>query len=234
MASIRENKKKGGGISYTFTACLGRDRQGKQIRQYTTWVPPKGMSLNKARKEAEKQALLWEQNMKEAFEFKSTPVPQTIAERTDDFVEFVEKVWFPLRVSGNDRKAKTIQFYEGTTKTINAYFEGRTLQEITALDIEKYLVYLRTEYKSRYGRPLAPKTIHHHYGTLNLILNYAEKQELITKNPMIKVDAPKKKRKKVDALTQEQAKDFFKEIENCPLDFRFFALPNSSSISSIV
>lgn len=220
MASVKEKRKGEKIVSYRFSVCLGRDENGVQIRETKTWKPPKSMTPNKARKEAEKQAVLWEQSLKDAVEPKPITAQPTVETREDDFVEFVEKVWFPLRVSGNDRKAKTIQFYEGTTKMINAYFAGRTLQEITALDIEKYLVYLRTEYKSRYGKPLAHKTIHHHYGTLNLIFNYAEKQELITKNPMVKVDAPKKKRKKVDAFTQEQAKDFFKEIENCPLDFR--------------
>lgn len=217
MASIKEYRKDSKSISFYFTTCLGRDSQGKQIRHYTTWTPPKGMTPAKARKEAEKQAVLWEESLTEQ---KPAVVPRTNDERRDDFVSFVEKVWFPLQVSGNDRKAKTVAFYESTTKTINAYFSGWVLQDITAMDIEKYLVYLRTEYRSRYGKPLASKTILHHYGTLNLIFGYAEKRELISKNPMSKVDAPKKKRKAVDAMTQEQAKAFFKAIEDCPLDFR--------------
>lgn len=220
MAAIRENIKNGKVVSYRFIACLGRDEQGKQIRQYTTWTPPKGIGAVKAPKEAEKQAALWEQGLKEKAACMPLPSVPLQEERKDDFVAFIENIWFPLQVSGNNRKEKTIQFYEGTTKIIKAYFAGRDLQEIKALDIEKYLVYLRTEYKGRLGKPLAPKTVHHHYGTLNLIFGYAEQQELIMKNPMAKVKAPKKVRKAVDALTQEQAKAFFKEIEACPLDFR--------------
>ena len=220
MASVRENRNKGKVVSYTFTACLGRDENGKQIRRYKNWTPPKGVGPVKAPKEAEKQAALWEESLKPKVEERTTHAPLTTVERQDDFVSFVDKVWFPLQVSGNDRKEKTIQFYEGTTKIIKAFFSGYTLQEITAMDIERYLVYLRTEYKGRFGKPLAPKTIHHHYGTLNLIFGYAEKRELIDKNPMAKVDAPKKKRKAVDAMTPEQAKEFFKAIEDCPLDFR--------------
>lgn len=33
---------------------------------------------------------------------------------------------------------------------------------------------------------------------------------MIAKNPMCKVDAPKKEKKSVDALTQEQAAQFFR------------------------
>ena len=52
MANIRENTKNGKVISYRFTICLDRDAQGKQIRRYTTWTPPQGLTLAKARKAA--------------------------------------------------------------------------------------------------------------------------------------------------------------------------------------
>ena len=222
MATIKENRKDGKIVSYYFTACLGRDDQGKQIRQYTTWTLPKGIGQKTARKEAEKQAALWEESLKhQGTEEKPVSVNAAAAkECRDDFITFVEKTWFPLKVEGNDRKDKTIAFYSSILKIIKPYFAGMILQDVTAIDIEKYLTYLRTEYKGRFGRPLSPKTVHHHYGALNLIFGYAEKQEIITKNPMTKVDAPKKKRKAVDALTQEQTIDVLKVISDCPLDFR--------------
>ncbi len=156
MASIRENRKDGKLISYTFTACFGRDRQGKQIRRYKNWTPPKGMTPAKASKEAKKQAEIWEKELRENAEKETTPEQQTPVEirtpderstdeRQIDFVEFIDKVWFPLRVSGNDRKAKTVQFYESAIKIIKSYFAGRTLQEITVLDIS----YSSTLYSSK-------------------------------------------------------------------------------------
>jgi len=74
--------------------------------------------------------------------------------------------------------------------------------------------------KQKDGKPLSPKSIRHQYVTLNVIFEYAEKQEMIAKNPMEKVDAPKKDKKPVDALTQEQAEQFFKLLPSCALDFR--------------
>ena len=220
MASIRENRKDGKIVSYRFVVCLGRDQDGKQIRKIKTWTLPKGVGQKTARKEAEKQAALWEESLKQQ-EAEEEPKPvKAPAQHRDDFITFIEKTWFPLKVEGNERKDKTIAFYSSILKIIESYFSGMALQDITAIDIEKYLSYLRTEYKGRFGRPLAPKTVHHHYGTLNLIFGYAEKQELIEKNPMLKVDAPKKKRKAVDALTQEQTKDFLKAVDACSLDFR--------------
>ena len=53
MANIRENKKNGKVISFRFTVCLERDVRGKQIRKYTTWTAPEGMTAAKAKKAAE-------------------------------------------------------------------------------------------------------------------------------------------------------------------------------------
>lgn len=226
MANIREKKKDGKIISYSFTVCLARDANGKQVRRFTTWTPPEGLAPTKAKKAAERAADAWEQEVRTEYEKEQ----QAIAEgriymlppekRHDDFVTFVNETWFPLQVQGNNRKAKTVSFYSSMTKIINEYFKGRTLQSISSIDIQKYLVYLRTKYQSRFGKPLTPKTVHHQYNTLHLIFSYAEEQEMISKNPMRKVEAPKKQKKAVDALTQEQAAEFFKLLPSCPLDFR--------------
>ena len=56
MANIRENTKNGKVISYRFIACMERDVRGKQIRKYTTWKPPEGMTAAKAKKAAERAA----------------------------------------------------------------------------------------------------------------------------------------------------------------------------------
>ena len=43
---------------------------------------------------------------------------------------------------------------------------------------------------------------------------------MLVKNPMQRVDAPKKVKKAIDALTPEQAKQFFALLPSCNLDFR--------------
>ena len=68
MASIRENKKKGKTVSYRFTACLERDVRGKQIRRYTTWKPPEGLTPAKSKKAAERAANEWEERIRAEFQ----------------------------------------------------------------------------------------------------------------------------------------------------------------------
>ena len=222
MATIRENKKNGKTVSFRFTVCLERDIRGKQIREYTTWKPDEGLTPARAKKAAERAADAWEQEVRAEYQKKKAlgqayTIPAE--KRRDDFAAFVNDTWLPLQVRGGNDKPTTIAFYQHNARTITDYFQGAVLQEIGPIDIQKYLVYLRTQYKSKLGKPLSPKSLRHQYGTLNLIFGYAEKQEMIVKNPMRKVDPPKKEKKPIDALTQEQAARFFQLLSDCPLDF---------------
>lgn len=140
--------------------------------------------------------------------------------RRDDFVSFINDVWLPLQVKSGNNKPATVFFYQRNTKLIIEYFKGAVLQNITPMDIERFLVYLRTDYRSKFNKPLASKTTHHIYATLNLIFGYAEKQEIIAKNPMNKVQAPKKEKKPVDALTEDEAKAFFEAVKTCDIEFQ--------------
>ena len=223
MASIRENRKNGKTVSYRFTTCLERDICGKQIRRYLTWTPPEGLTAAKAKKAAERAADAWEQEIKAEYQKQKeqgSAYRLPPEQRHDDFTAFVNEIWLPLQVRGGNDKPTTVAFYQHMAKTITDYFKGAVLQEISPIDIQKYLTYLRTTYKSKLGKPLSAKTLRHQYGTLNLIFGYAEKNEMISKNPMRKVDSPKREKKPVDALTQEQATRFFSLLSDCPLDFR--------------
>jgi len=225
MANIRENKRNGKTVSFRFTVCLERDAQGKQIRRYTTWTSQGGLTPSKARKAAERDADAWEEEVKAEYqkekELKAQGRAYTLPpeKRHDDFVSFINETWLPLQVRNGNNKPNTIAFYQNNSKTITEYFKGYVLQEIGPIDIQKYLVYLSTDYKSKLGKPLSAKSLRHQYGTLTKIFSYAEKQEMIAKNPMQKVDAPKKEKKPIDALTQEQAERFFSLLPDCPLDF---------------
>ena len=218
MAAITPNKKNGKTISYRFRACVGRDESGKQIFRSTTWNVPEGLTPSKGEKAAQKACGLWETEARAEYE-KDLKDPERVRvrelSRTKlDFVQFIENDWFPICIDNGERKPKTVAFYSDTKKNIKAYFEGQILQKVTSTQIQKFLIYLRTE------KNFAPQNVHHHYRTLNMIFSFAMKQEIIQKNPMDKVDKPKIPKKKVDALSQEEAVMFFQALDSCPLDFR--------------
>ena len=229
MASIKENVGKKGHISYRFTTYLGRDPNGKQIIKTKTWHPPSNLTPTKARKAAEKEASRWESELLEApqeeipapVQLSPAPIPPS---RSDDFVSFMNDVWFPLEIEGSDRKPKTVYAYKTYLIIESAYFKGKTIQEITSIDIQQFLRYLRKEYHGQYGIGLKPKTVHHHYNLLNLIFAYAQEQEIITTNPMARVKSPKKERHPVEAFTKEQAKQFIELLDGAEFEFKCMML----------
>lgn len=215
MASIRENRESGKVVSYRFVACLGRDDSGKQIRCYTTWKPPVGMTPAKELKAARTAAMHWETELKTKRLEKKPEKPKRV--RISDFIE---NTWFPVEIENGERKPTTITFYRSMAALISRYFENSYLQEITPTDIQKYFIHLRTKHEGRYGTGLSSKSLRHQYATLKLIFADAQKRDLIDKNPMDKVDAPKLQKHPVDAFTEREAQRFFETLGECPLDFR--------------
>ena len=66
MAYIQEKLKGKKIVSFKFKACVGRDDNGKQIFKCTTWYPSADLTPAKARKEAQKVAAIWEDEVRQA------------------------------------------------------------------------------------------------------------------------------------------------------------------------
>lgn len=224
MASLIANQKDGKIVSYRFRACVGRDDFGKQIFKSSTWKVPEGLTPSKAEKAAQKAAEEWEKQTREEYE-KDKLEPERVKQREiasakTEFSDFALNTWFPLCVEDGDHKHTTVNFYKHTVNRVAEYFKGRALQSISPIDVQRYLNYLRTDYRTKQGKPISDKTVRHSYCVLVLIFNFAVEQEILLKNPMDKVTCPKLAKKKVDALTQAQAQQFIDLLPSCPLDFR--------------
>lgn len=222
MATIQEKIKNKKIISFKFKACLGRNEEGKQVFKCHTWYPPEGLTPAKCRKEAARAAAAWEIEAKQVYSLQKEEKQQPAHEPPPiyTFGRFVNEVWIPLCVRDGSHRPATVAMYTNILKLILPRFEDYLIHEITAVQISQYLVWLRNEYRTARGKPLAEKSIRHHYNILSMIFNYAEKQDIVTKSPMKKVDAPKVRRKAVDALSEKEAQQFFIALGNCSLDFR--------------
>ena len=224
MATIIENKKDGKVVSYKFRAYLGKQQDGKQVTKYHTWQVPDGLTPAKARKAAEKAAAEWEKEARFEYE-RDVKEPERAAIREienqrTDFVGFVDGLFFPVCLYDGNHKQTTITYYESLSKGIKTYFKGYALQTITPIDIKKYLIYLQTKHRTPLGNTASPKTVRHIYCLLAMIFKFAKEQDYIVKNPIDKVDCPKLTKKKVDALTKEEAAAFFAAVNDCPIDFQ--------------
>ncbi len=226
MATITQKTNKKNEILFKFTTCIERDEFGKQVRKSTTWQPPKDLTPAKLKKAVERAALEWEEEIKAEYHAQKESANRVLLpqDRRDDFVAFVDDTWFSNYICNGDRKPATVLFYQDIKKYIVQYFQGAILQEITAEQIDRYLVVLRTDYEKRMGKQLTPRYLRHQYGALRNIFGYAEKNDYIARNPMLKIKPPKLVKKPVDALTDQQAEHFFERLALCPLDFRCMLL----------
>ena len=137
------------------------------------------MKVFQADRAAEKAALEWEDTARAEYERemaalaigKSYSLPPE--KRHDDFNSFVSEIWLPLQVRSGSHKPTTVAFFENMSKPIMEYFKGSILQEISPFDIQRYLTYLGTDYRSKLGKPLSPKSVRHQHGVLNQIFSYA-------------------------------------------------------------
>ena len=213
MATIYPNRKENKIISFKFKACLGRDANGKQIFKCTTWIPDKGMTEKKMMQQAEKEAIIWERQAAAQYEEEQKAFhPSEIL-----FADFVQKIWFPAKVNEKEMRPHTIVFHTCLLKIILPYFGNVKLKAIKDKQIEQYLSYLKNTYRTKQNKSLAPKTIRHHYCTLNLIFEYAVKLDYIERNPLAKVESPKLVKRKVNALSKAETQIFIQEVKNLPI-----------------
>lgn len=216
MASIYPNRKNGKIISFKFKAFLGRDEDGKQITKCTTWKPVKDMSESKLLTQANKEAIIWEKQVIDEYEKMGE-----LAEPTDvTFEQFINDIWLPGQKSDNEHRESTIAFYSYILKIALTRLGNKQIKKITEKHISDYLSYLRNIYKTSRGRALSPRTIRHHYRVLKLIFGYACKYEYLYKNPMEKIEPPKFKTHKVDALSVGEVHRYIEAVETLPLTNR--------------
>jgi hypothetical protein len=64
VANITKRTNKAGGTSYLIRAYAGEKSDGKQITKSMTWKPPTGMRPSAADKQAEKEAVLFEERVR--------------------------------------------------------------------------------------------------------------------------------------------------------------------------
>ena len=146
MATITEKSKGNKGVSFKFHCCVGRDEQGKQHFRTTTWKPP-----------AEGQGVY------------TSPLPapceavQTAEEVPEEetFRYFAEQVWMPLKVIAGGARPSTIAMYGFMMRVSLPRLGDKRLKDITAVDIMRYLQYLREEYRApTRGETLPRRFVH--------------------------------------------------------------------------
>ena len=133
MAYIQEKVKGKKIVSFKIKACLGRDLGGKQLFKCTTWYPPADLTPAKARKEAQKVAAIWEDEVRQAYLKEREEKAVAGVSPAYTFDTFVNEVWIPLCVRDGSHRPATVAMYTNILKVILPLFQSVPLDEMLYL-----------------------------------------------------------------------------------------------------
>lgn len=169
MASVKQKVKKDGTVSYEITVSLGRDYEGKKVIKTTTFIP-KSKNSDRALKEAEAYAAVYEKQVRDG------DIPSGKSITFTQFVKIWEENWLPA-------KTPTVRENYSDVLRVRVLPEigGMRLTAIKALHIDKILNAEKAEGK-------APKTVRMTFTVINSVLRYAVKKQYITENPCLRCD----------------------------------------------
>lgn len=128
MATIEKRGK-----GYRITVSNGYDIHGKQLREKMTWVPPAGLTERQAKKEAQRQALLFEEKVKHK-------VTQDGNIRLVDFTEI-----FMAQYARPNLKKKTAYGYQEKMAQVNEALGHIKLKDLKPGHIAAFYANLQEE-----------------------------------------------------------------------------------------
>lgn len=205
MATIRKR-----GNAYQIRVSTGYDTKGNHKEQAMTWKPPEGMTERQIQKELNRQAVMFEDACNRGF--KSTAIK---------FEELAEE-WFTEYAALNLR-VSTFEEMRKLTKRVYPALGHLRIDKITARQIQTFLNSLAKDGANMLtGKPLSPKTIHHHLELISDVFGYAVKMELVSNNPCSKVAIPKGEVKEKQIYSQEEMALLLTKMDGEPLKYKAF------------
>ena len=205
MANIRKR-----GNSYQIRVSCGYDTKGNQVSKTMTWKPPEGMTAKQADKEAQKQAMLFEEKCLKGCTVTSVK-----------FEELAEQ-WFEGYVKLNLRKT-TYTMLRSMTKRVYPEFGHIYIDKITSRQVQQFIDDLALNGKNKQtGKSLSRKTLIHHLSFISDVLGYAVKLSMITDNPCSRVSVPKGTKKEKQIYSLSEVRQIFDLVENEPMKYRAF------------
>lgn len=214
MANVR---KKGRG--YEIRVYCGTDIYGKRLEKSKIWVPSVTMTSRQIEKELERQKILFENEVKNAYN----------PNENITFSNFA-KLW--LETYGKNNLANsTYVRYTVYLQRINEAIGNYKLKEITPLHLNMFYKSLEADGLNKRKRrdsdgrvlnngKLSLTTIADHNKIISSILSTAVKWGYVTENAARKADPPKAPYRETACLNEEQTKHLIELLENEPMQYK--------------
>ena len=204
---IKRNNK--GGLSFLIRCSDGYDANGKQRKQSMTWTPPPGMSERKAEKEAEKEAIRFEDAVNAG----------TIQDGNIKFQAFAEK-WF-VEYAEKNLKLKTWGEYKRRMGRVYTAIGHIKLRDLKTGHLNSFYANLQEDGLNKHtGGKLSPSTVRTFHRIISSILGRAVKWGYIPYNPATHAELPKMDNKEAPHLDEQDARRLLELLHNEPIKYR--------------
>lgn len=187
MASIQKRGK-----TYQFKVSLGRDADGKQIRETKTYIP-KSTTPKALEKELAAAARDFEREVREG---------RYLSGEKITFQEFTEKYWKPQWASVHLTQSVMEGYIDLIERWAYPVFKVIKIARIMPLHIQGIIDTMR-------NKGLAPKTIKRVYTAINSVFTFAYRMKIVQENPCTRCELPKiQQDTELHYFTVPQAKAF--------------------------
>ena len=204
---------KTGKPSYLIKVSLGYDDFGKQRIKSFTYKPDEAMSERQAFKEAQKQAILFEEKCK-SLELSNKRIK----------LKYLADEWLDLMESTNEMKSATITRMKTLKRRTYESLGDTYVDKITYRQIQSFIIGLSKDgVNQTTGKGLSQKTQKHYITFISDILKYALKCGYIASNPCKDIAVVKTAPKEKDIYSLEELQTMLKKIdEKASTDYKVF------------
>ena len=207
MASIRKR-----GDSYQIRVSVGYDAKGKQITRTMTWKPPEQVSQRQLQKELTSVTMAFEERCFRGYKISSIKFDELADEWFREYAEF-------------NLRHNTFVEMKKLQKRVCAEIGSLRIDKITARQLQSFANSLaRDGANKRTGKPLATKTIRHHFEFISDVFNYAVRMGIVVENPCSRVTIPKSEVKEKQIYSQAEMEQLLSQmdVDGAPLQYKVF------------
>ena len=205
MATIRKR-----GNSYQIRVSCGTDINGKKIIESMTWKPEPNMTPKQIEKQLQRQAILFEENVKKG----------TI--KKDNKIKLQEFCTIYLEMQ--KKKLSPVSYYQYTI-ILNDYIIPSIghlkLKDITPMHLQKFIYNLSEEGIRKDGKngSLSPSSIHRYFTVVQSVFRFAYRMGIIESNPSTtqNLDLPKIIPPHTDVFDEKQIQIMLTSLEKEPI-----------------
>lgn len=209
MAQVIKRTAKSGKISYLIRVSNGYGLDGKQKKLSMTWEPPAGMTEKRAEKEAQRQALAFEEQISSGTANDGRIRLKEFSERW--MMEYVEK----------QLKKKTAHGYRQCLPRILDALGHIRLCDLKTGHINTLYSNLQEDgINAHTGGKLAVNSVLAHHRCLSSMLSKAVKWGYISYNPAANAELPRQQVQEAPYLDEKEVRSLLEHLQNEPIKYR--------------